>query len=415
MQLTFHGPRAALVRQAVSLIQLHEPVAAHQLRQVEFIGLDVGHRRCGPGAAACAAGPLGRTILLRDAAFEGDLPRLAGYLFHEALHIGTDANGRFVTVHHVCRECPPKDQVGDWIYRQGWALEARLRGILSRPSLGEVVVGALAIFAAGYAGAAVINGLASTRKRGRRAALPMFPELIDLLATRGIVPDARGTFVRAEPWPAGVKPVSDDILIAINTLEADDTAENNLRLRNRWILDLNRYATAMLDGAAKASQESIAMFWLRLGGLLIDVRSQPRRLLRAAGVDPDSPEPTTNTGIRYLLRFHGLIEVVRTEMSRDELIYAEYRRHVEAHLVQDGYSAQLARNGKYIRTRPVHALDGAVLPLIEINAAVARVEADGDPAIRVAQRLVPGLAALAAFVSIEERERGRWTPIPTTQ
>ena len=124
-------PRLA-VHQALTLLQRHEPFAFAQLAQVDWIRWGSGG--CPEGAIACAGGPLGRVIVLVNDPRSVDSVTLAALLYHEALHLGTDAWGQAITIPHQCVDCTdPEQRSRDPIYQAQEQLEARLRAVTRIP------------------------------------------------------------------------------------------------------------------------------------------------------------------------------------------------------------------------------------------------------------------------------------------
>jgi hypothetical protein len=112
-----------------------------------------------------------------------------------------------------------------------------------------------------------------------------------------------------------------------------------------WVASL----VDVTDSIAKAAEQRgtrdikllAPMLWLRLHGVLVEI-DESLSLLRslmeeklATGTDPLPGSILADT--RPLL--HAL-DQLRKSLSEDELLWAEYRRHVEAHVWQEAYEPQ---------------------------------------------------------------------------
>jgi hypothetical protein len=145
--------------------------------------------------------------------------------------------------------------------------------------------------------------------------------------------------------------------------------------------------------ADKAIREGLspfeaAMFWIRLFGVLHDLRGHWRR--RAAEDDSEPPQGELALGDQ-LRTIAACSDELLNVLSEDERIFLEYRRDYEAHPVQDAYHIRVTPKGLKT-TRNFKLLDVASRELDEIEAVMDRaVERDDDAAI--ARKLAAKIAA----------------------
>jgi len=119
-----------------------------------------------------------------------------------------------------------------------------------------------------------------------------------------------------------------------------------------------------------------AIFWIRLHGVLNDIRSDGttfRRNLAAAGVDEKTDKPTLGGVADLALKFYDAIDRLKSALTDDELIYADYRRHTESHPVQTSYDVRWSTRGSQVVVQHrVPALERE-LTVDELDAAIRRV------------------------------------------
>jgi hypothetical protein len=159
--------------------------------------------------------------------------------------------------------------------------------------------------------------------------------------------------------------------------------------------------TLVRDGEA-AAWPFMALFWVRLHGVLVDLRSEMLGLFQFLGVDPPSHVPNAGSLLELAIENSRRIEGVRQSLTEDELIYADYRRHTESHPTQSAYNVRWSKKGGMVVDRHrVHSLDRE-FSVAELDEAVRRVLAAhaNEPAIAVAlaRKLEQPLRLLAAVM-----------------
>ena len=147
-----------------------------------------------------------------------------------------------------------------------------------------------------------------------------------------------------------------------------------------WIDSALRTATSVAAG----NTDLITAFWIRVYGVLTDVRRVLEEQLASIEKVGANREPTAAV----------LAELMSmpSAFTEDELIYLGYRRHVECHPLQNGYRL-LTRDG--IREKITHRASGTEQSPEETDAAIVRVlrQHDSEDAIarNFASRLVDPL------------------------
>ncbi len=125
---------------------------------------------------------------------------------------------------------------------------------------------------------------------------------------------------------------------------ADIQAEQDLA----WIRSALRYAERVGNGSAIPSE--ISLFWIRAGGVLLDVGAHYRTsLANAAKVFGGLPSDVHS--IQLTRTLVDAITALAQALPEDELHYLEYRRHVECHPRQSAYRARLNKDGSLKRVK----------------------------------------------------------------
>lgn len=140
-----------------------------------------------------------------------------------------------------------------------------------------------------------------------------------------------------------------------------------------------------------ASEAWNALYWVRTYAVLTEMRKRSEDMTKSLS---DTAHEAVVTAI----------EAIRTCFSEDELLYLEYRRHVECHLVQDGYRLQLDEEGKVIELRR-RKLVGRDVTHDDTIAAIKRTLRRGKSEHRIvvdfATRTLAALQKLAPLVRDE--------------
>jgi hypothetical protein len=128
------------------------------------------------------------------------------------------------------------------------------------------------------------------------------------------------------------------------------------------------------------------MFWVRLHGVLADLRSDWLALFRSVEVDPSTFVPNPRSLLALAVTTFRCIEAIRLAFTEDELVYADYRRHTEGHPTQKSYDVRWSQRGGVVVDKKGMPSLGRELTVQELDTAVRRVlkAHSGEPAIAIA-------------------------------
>jgi len=165
----------------------------------------------------------------------------------------------------------------------------------------------------------------------------------------------------------------------------------------QWVRSAYLHALEVATKGQEASAAVTGMFWIRVCGVFTDIRpaiAKHVESLSTMGAGPEQPESITSQlrGLAQLCLER--IDAVKAALTEDELVYLEYRRHVEAHPWQNSYELRLGKNG-IIDTKEVF---GERKSVDELNVLIRRlllkygVNEDAI-AVELARRVVPLLSA----------------------
>jgi len=227
-------------------------------------------------------------------------------------------------------------------------------------------------------------------------------EMLGILAAHGVVLGADGRFARS-PEYAGPDPVTDEQIRYLN--ESAGQSNTNARLKGQWVDNLWEVVQTLDRDGEAAPWPFMAIFWIRLHGVLVDLRSEFVDFFRMVGIDPATYRPSGGSDLHVALTTFGHIEVVRQRLTDDELIYADYRRHTEGHPTQRSYDVHWSRGngGQVVDRRRVPAV-GREFTVGELDAAIRRVllahPNEGEIAVSFAKRIRLAAAALVDVMRI---------------
>ena len=123
-------------------------------------------------------------------------------------------------------------------------------------------------------------------------------------------------------------------------------ADAEAKTTRQWVAQLEDAISHIVTHGLNADWPYPATFWVRLYALVAELL--PRQLLRR---ETFSPWYDRKRGLREFVELPiAALETVRAALSRDEWIYAEYRRTVDAHLYQRGYSLEVRRDRTFRET-----------------------------------------------------------------
>jgi hypothetical protein len=213
-------------------------------------------------------------------------------------------------------------------------------------------------------------------------------ELLRILNARGIVVGPNGEWVRS-PTYAGSTPPTDEHIRYLNA--SAHQPDTNARLKRQWIESFWELVQALHHETPPGP--FLGMFWIRLHGVLCDLRSEWLKLFQSVGVNPATHVPNNASLLEIALSSFRAMEAIRQALSEDELIYADYRRHTECHPTQSSYDVRWSqRAGGILERHGVPAL-GREYTVTELDAAIRRVLAahptEAAIAVAFARRIQP--------------------------
>lgn len=164
----------------------------------------------------------------------------------------------------------------------------------------------------------------------------------------------------------------------------------------QWIRSAVHYAVRVAAG--DATPADVSLFWIRVGGVFLDVRAKHQAsldFLRRTYGDDIVRAPAV-APFQALL---DAISAVAAVLTEDELYYLEYRRHVECHPRQTAYRARLHKDGslKEVQSKAL----GEARTQAESEDTLRRVltrfgHDETRAAVEIATRLVVFLRAVEA-------------------
>src|ERR1700722_273844 len=131
--------------------------------------------------------------------------------------------------------------------------------------------------------------------------------------------------------------------------EMDNLALHPRQVYN-WIENSILYATKI---SQKNELDAIPIFWIRLYGILTDIKNYDMPLIKPILY-------------KYIIPLYAAF-------NEDELIYISYKRHTEGHVFQNAYAIRLDKKKNNIINKKYEELLGKELLLSEIESATKRI------------------------------------------
>jgi hypothetical protein len=163
-----------------------------------------------------------------------------------------------------------------------------------------------------------------------------------------------------------------------------------------WLASADEHAALLVRW--RASPAIVTVFWIRLCGVLVELDEflRPQSEPTMTRADPECSTVTRE--------MHECIQDLRRALDRNLLIYAEYRRHAEAHPFQTGYQTLMsggkvrqAFNSKVFGTPCEVPFDEVEAILDHVRSVSDEDEGDADIASLVATIVGARLARLHAL------------------
>jgi hypothetical protein len=222
-------------------------------------------------------------------------------------------------------------------------------------------------------------------------------ELIRALAAKGIVIGPEGKWIRDSMF-SGTNAATDEQIRFINGSAERQQSDTNARLNCHWVENLGEVVEVLNRDGEAAPWPFTSVFWTRLHGVLVDLRQEELASFRSLGVDPVTHTAPATSPLEVALTTFRCIEALRSTLTDDELIYADYRRQTEGHPTQRSYDVRWSQNKGGI-------VDSRRVPSLEREYTVEEL----DAALRRVIREYPNEAAIA--VAIGRKIRGALRPL----
>lgn len=179
------------------------------------------------------------------------------------------------------------------------------------------------------------------------------------------------------------------------------------RQLEQWTASAAIYASGVARSAGNEHAAFDGMFWIRAYGVLVEVRDHFAELdATVAGHQNEAPGGAVPIYRRWFAAILGAIAGARTALTDDELLYFEYRRHVECHIFQTQYNLRVARDGMVVERRRSNILSRD-MTIEDTDAAIQRVlqryRGETTIAVDIAKRTARHLALVAALVKAYAR------------
>ena len=147
-----------------------------------------------------------------------------------------------------------------------------------------------------------------------------------------------------------------------------DIERNNRTLGHQfagWIQDGARVTRMVASG----NTDMIPVFWTRIYGVLTDIADQIDKSI-AFIKDMGALRPS-NRDAAAAVRMRSAIDELAAVFTDDELVYLQYRRHVECHPTQNHYRIRVTSKG--LDDQVHHRLLDATMSVEDTDAAILRV------------------------------------------
>ncbi len=146
-----------------------------------------------------------------------------------------------------------------------------------------------------------------------------------------------------------------------------------------WVRDLTELTKEIAEKPSVGAERLHGALWLRLFGVLVDIRQWLEGIVsQCNGV----------TGQPGSILFHissqlSAIEHLRAQFDEDELLWVEYRRHVEAHVWQRGFEPEWRNNGTALKDSYASKITGQIYGIDDLNERLSRVFARYETEARI--------------------------------
>ncbi len=197
-------------------------------------------------------------------------------------------------------------------------------------------------------------------------------------------------------------------------LNHDRASKRNHLLDSQWVRHLHSICEALREGRATPAGLFASVFWIRLYGALVDLRNRYRKSAEFHQYLLEQGKDHSFTAASAEI-FHACTAIYDS-LSDDEIIYATFVRHVEAHVYQDSFEYEVER-GNPSQNQPAALRTKQMIPAIRRHVDVDRahevVDAiqrkakydDGRVAVNFAHKVGPHVERLAQAMKTLDSER----------
>jgi hypothetical protein len=172
------------------------------------------------------------------------------------------------------------------------------------------------------------------------------------------------------------------------------------RVQLSWVQNLHHTVERIVAGDSVDESSLRVVFFLRLHGLFVDFPKSNHRIISVMG---DGPSPAGSIGAK-LRAVLSAIEGMRDELTEDEQLYAEYRRHVDGHLWQSAYEPQWPVGAKEPSKAFASKYTGKQYAFADVQERIAgvmrRCGAESAIAEDFARRLMPHATRIVQAMTV---------------
>jgi hypothetical protein len=147
----------------------------------------------------------------------------------------------------------------------------------------------------------------------------------------------------------------------------------------RWVNALHLYTLNLRDPNEEIPDEEVNMFWIKLHGVVAEIPEQLADSIFAMTQEEARkwPDPKVPQYAAAHASATDAVESILTSITRDQHIYAEWRRHAECHLKQSAFTVQaVGKIGEIRKLKGQSMIKGLTaegpIQVEELNEAITR-------------------------------------------
>jgi hypothetical protein len=216
------------------------------------------------------------------------------------------------------------------------------------------------------------------------------------LRPRGILVSDDGS-LQVDPTYLGADPPDPEFLRCHNELSRKSGAYS--QVQRQWAQDLVTTLDRLLARSSTDPEALRAVMFLRLHGFVVDFRGQ--YAFAASVLSEHAPAPSSP--LAFASEALAAVDALLAPMSENEQLYAEYRRHVDAHIRQGAYDLQWNRKQQAPRDQFTSKFTRKTYDVGDLNERLRTVIAthgnEMNLALALAERLRTPASRLAAAIT----------------